>query len=444
MLKIFYTVLAVALMSMVCVSLQAQPSWKALPNAPVNSRHDDGFFMNENLGWVVGRGTIWKTTNGGNTWSEQFNQGTIYFRSIGFFDSLTGVAGNLGTNEFGGQTDTNLIYRTTDGGNVWNPINNFLGAKPRGICGLNVINDSVIVGVGRVRGPVYFLKSTDKGLTWVTKSMSTYAADLMDVYFTSPDSGFAVGGNGAPNETSNGIILHTTDGGEHWQNVFTSSQTGEWCWKINFPSKNVGYASLQRDTGLVVNFVKTTDGGITWHEKFLRSNGYYVQGIGFINDSVGWAGGNSTYTTLETTDGGDSWHDANFGVRVNRIRRINDSVTFAMGQTIYKYQNWSSVSSVKDHTISLNGYDLKQNYPNPFNPTTMIEFTIPPYVKNNSLVLVKVYNSAGQEIRTIFDEVKEPGNYKVLFNASGLASGAYYYELITEDLKVAKRMIYLK
>ncbi|MBW7887244.1 MAG: T9SS type A sorting domain-containing protein [Bacteroidetes bacterium] len=422
----------------------AQLSWKALPNAPVNSRHDDGYFINENLGWVVGRGIISKTTDGGNSWTEQFNKGTIYFRSIGFFDSLTGVACNLGTNEFGGQTDTNLIYRTTNGGASWNPINNFIGTKPRGICGVSVVNDSMIVGVGRVRGPVYFLKSTDKGETWISKNMSSYSVDLMDVHFFSPDTGFAVGGNKAPNQTSNGIILFTTDGGETWTNVFTSSQTGEWCWKIDFPSRNTGYVSLQRDTGKVVNFVKTTDGGKTWHEKFLRSNGYYVQGIGFINDLVGWAGGNSTYTSLETTDGGETWHNANFGVRVNRFRRINDSVTFATGQTIYKYQNWSTASAVKKEAAAAKGYELKQNYPNPFNPSTIIEFTIPPEIKNNSLVLVKVYNSAGQEIRTIYDEVKEPGNFKIRFDAGGLPSGTYYYELITEDLKITKKMLYIK
>ncbi len=123
-------------------------------------------------------------------------------------------------------------------------INNFIGTKPRGICGLSVVNDSMIVGIGRVRGPVYFLKSTDKGESWHSKSMSDYAMDLMDIYFTSPDSGFAVGGNGPLNESSHGVILHTVDGGETWQNIFTSSQLGEWCWKINFPSKMTGYVSF--------------------------------------------------------------------------------------------------------------------------------------------------------------------------------------------------------
>ncbi len=423
---------------------QAQPTWKALPSAPTTSRHDDGFFINDNLGWVVGRGRIWKTSDGGDSWIKQFDSGTIYFRSIGFLDSLTGVAGNLGTNEFGGQTDTNLIFRTVDGGENWLPVNNFIGPKPRGICGLNVINDSIIVGVGRVRGPVYFLKSTDKGATWLTKDMSNYANDLMDIYFTSPDTGFVVGGNGPLNESSNGIILHTEDGGETWTNIFTSSQTGEWCWKINFPNRTTGYASLQRDTGTVVNFVKTTDGGKTWNENLLKPYRYYVQGIGFINDSVGWAGGNSSFTTLETTDGGNSWHDANFGYRVNRIRKINDSVAYAMGQTIYKYKNWTPATAVSDAKISPADFNLKQNYPNPFNPTTTIEFSIPARIKNNALVLIKVYDSIGRLVRTIFDEVKEPGNYKVLFNAEGLSTGVYFYELITEDLKVTRKMIYLK
>ncbi len=421
-----------------------QSFWITLPSAPVNSRHDDGFFINEYLGWVVGRGTIWKTTNGGDSWTKQLDKGDIYFRSIGFLDSLTGVAGNLGTNEFGGQTDTNLIYRTTNGGNTWLPINNFLGTKPRGICGLNVINDSIIVGVGRVRGPVYFLKSTDKGETWNTKSMSSYAADLMDIYFTSPDSGFVVGGNGAPNETSNGIILHTTDGGENWTNVFTSSQTGEWCWKINFPSRDIGYASLQRDTGTVVNIVKTTDGGRTWQEKFFTSFRYYVQGIGFLNDSLGWAGGNSSYTTYETTDGGDTWHDADFGSRVNRIRKINDSIAYAMGETIYKYQkNVSSVIESNGNNMP-KGFILKQNYPNPFNPSTVIEFSIPDNIQSNSLILLKIYDILGREVKTLFDEAKEPGNYKVLFNAEGLSGGVYFYTLRVDNYSITKKLILIK
>jgi photosystem II stability/assembly factor-like uncharacterized protein len=429
---------------MLC-SIFAQNNWQTLSNAPNGPRHDDGYFVNQNLGWVVnGNGQIWKTSNGGDTWIKQFDKSTIYFRSIGFIDSLNGVAGNLGTDEFGGQTDTNLIYRTTNGGVSWIPINNFIGTKPRGVCGLSVVNDSVIYGVGRVRGPVYFLKSTDKGETWFTKNMEQYAVDLMDIYFTSPDSGFIVGGNGSPNQNSNGIILLTTDGGITWTNVFTSSQLGEWCWKIDFPSKNVGYVSLQRNSGSPINFIKTTNGGQTWFEKRFTNFAYYVQGMGFINDTLGWAGGNSTYTTYETTDGGETWHDAGFGYRVNRFRFINDSVGFATGRTVYKFDRRVPTKVENTFYAIPSGYELRQNYPNPFNPSTTIEFSIPAGEDVNSLVLIKLYDVLGNEVRTIFDEVKEPGNYKVIFNAADLPSGVYFYTLMTKNFSSTKKLMLLR
>ena len=68
---------------------------------------------------------------------------------------------------------------------------------------------------------------------------------------------------------------------------------------------------------------------------------------------------------------------------------------------------------------------LLQNYPNPFNPTTNIQFTI----ANRQLTIVKVYDLIGREVSTLVNEVKEPGIYTVGFDASGLASGAYFCRL---------------
>lgn len=440
----FISIIMFIWLQMLCCVF-AQTNWQTLPNAPSGPRHDDGYFINENLGWVVnGNGQIWKTTNGGDTWNKQFEKSTVYFRSIGFLDSLHGIAGNLGTDEFGGQTDTNLIYRTTNGGVSWNPINNFIGTKPRGICGLSVINDSAIYGVGRVRGPVYFLKSTDKGETWFTKNMEQYAVDLMDIHFTSVDTGFIVGGNGTPNQNSNGIILYTTDAGNTWTNAFTSSQLGEWCWKIDFPSKNIGYVSLQRNSGSPINFIKTTDGGQTWFEKRFTNFAYYVQGIGFANDTLGWAGGNSTYTTYETTDGGETWHNAGFGYRVNRFRFLNDSVGYAMGRTVYKFDRRTPTAIDYDFLAPQHSYELKQNYPNPFNPSTTIEFSVPIGTEVNSLVLIKLYDILGNEVKTIFDEVKEPGSYKVIFYSGDLPSGVYFYKMITENFSATKKLMLVR
>jgi hypothetical protein len=89
-------------------------------------------------------------------------------------------------------------------------------------------------------------------------------------------------------------------------------------------------------------------------------------------------------------------------------------------------------------------FELKQNYPNPFNPTTIIEFSIPYRTEINSLVLLKIYDVLGNEIKTIFDEVKESGNYKVAFDGSDLPSGVYFYKLMSENYSSTKKLILLK
>ena len=86
------------------------------------------------------------------------------------------------------------------------------------------------------------------------------------------------------------------------------------------------------------------------------------------------------------------------------------------------------------------GYALNQNYPNPFNPSTKIEFSIP--IAGH--VALKVYNSLGQEIVTLVDDIKSAGNYLVEFNASELASGIYYYKISTGKFIETKKMLLVK
>jgi hypothetical protein len=85
-------------------------------------------------------------------------------------------------------------------------------------------------------------------------------------------------------------------------------------------------------------------------------------------------------------------------------------------------------------------YELCQNYPNPFNPSTTIDFS----VRENSIVLLKVYDMLGTEVATLVNERKEPGNYSVEFNAANLPSGIYVYKLVAGNFVDAKKLILLK
>ena len=101
----------------------------------------------------------------------------------------------------------------------------------------------------------------------------------------------------------------------------------------------------------------------------------------------------------------------------------------------------SRITDVKiEHSPIPQTISLEQNYPNPFNPSTIISYSIP----KPSLVTIKVYDVLGREVKTLVNEQKNPGNYKISFNAANLASGVYFYQLRSSDYTSIKKMILLK
>ena len=420
---------------------EARQAWTDLPNAPFTSRHNDLYFVAPDTGWVVnGNGEIYKTLDGGDAWSLQLRKNNAHFRSVGFVNSQRGWAGNVGDGEFGA-TDPSAIYETADGGATWQPIGAYNGQTPKGICGINVLSDSVVTAVGRVRGPAFFARTTDAGVTWRSKSMSTYAAGLIDVHFFTPDSGFAVGLTNVDHEQSRGLILFTADGGDTWEQRFVSSRTGEWAWKMSFPSRNVGYVSLQRNTQTPIFFLKTTDGGETWEEKLFSSSYYFVQGLGFVTEDVGWIGGNSSFPTYVTTDGGDSWASADFGIRVNRLRFLGDTLGYAAGRSVYKYENMTSTAIAEDLAGSA-ATTIGANYPNPFRKATTFDYTL----AQSGRVTVEVLDVVGRRIRTLFDGTRSQGHYELEWDgldAAGnpVSSGVYLYSIETDASRASRAMI---
>jgi len=100
---------------------------------------------------------------------------------------------------------------------------------------------------------------------------------------------------------------------------------------------------------------------------------------------------------------------------------------------------------VRDNSESINTFSLKQNYPNPFNPSTTIKFSIPSIENRNTLsVQLKVYDVLGKEVATLINEEKPAGEYEVIFDASGLSSGIYFYRLTAGTYTSAKKLILAK
>jgi len=100
--------------------------------------------------------------------------------------------------------------------------------------------------------------------------------------------------------------------------------------------------------------------------------------------------------------------------------------------------NPSSISG--DGDIGEKSFILEQNYPNPFNPSTVISYRLPV----TSEVTLKVYNVLGNEVATLVDEYKPAGSYETKFDASGLASGIYFYQLKAGTFVQTNKMAYVK
>ncbi len=85
-------------------------------------------------------------------------------------------------------------------------------------------------------------------------------------------------------------------------------------------------------------------------------------------------------------------------------------------------------------------FALEQNFPNPFNPTTTLRFTLS---KANRTTLI-IYDVLGRDVTTVVDAFLEQGTHQYQFSGTNLASGVYFYRIVSGDFVQTKRMVLQK
>ena len=146
---------------------------------------------------------------------------------------------------------------------------------------------------------------------------------------------------------------------------------------------------------------------------------------------------------------------------------INNSWKAEKLKIIVFVQNQSTKEIYQSATINLNDlltdieldsnlpnkFVLHQNYPNPFNPSTTIKYTVAnanfasnTITENENLQSVQliVYDLLGKEVATLVNEQQSPSNYEVIFDASKLSSGIYYYQMSVGEFVETKKLVFLK
>ncbi len=405
----------VAILSM--LSLAVNPansqsySWYRIPNSiysftPFNDMH----FVNAATGWMIrGYGTIFRTTDGGYNWQLMDSVSSSALTGVEFLNESTGWV----------SCEVNILYKTTNGGADLILVNNFPSPVPDGLQCIHILNSNILYGCGRESSDPTFVKSTNLGESWITRDLSSLAVGLTDCFFINENTGF-ISGSVFVEGTYRSVVLKTTDGGTSWSLNYQGSRTNEQARRIEFADGLTGYIALERVSNPERYVLKTSNGGLNWHEISFPS--YNETSIGFINENTGWIGGFYN-PVFGTTDGGTTWFNANIGVNIMEIVLFGDTLGYACGNYVYKYGKTSGI-----HQTGFgipDNFEIFQNYPNPFNPSTTVTFN----VSSNSFIRLSVYDAIGREVAVLLNERLYPGTHTANFKGDNLTSGIYFIRL---------------
>jgi hypothetical protein len=163
-----------------------------------------------------------------------------------------------------------------------------------------------------------------------------------------------------------------------------------------------------------------------------------------VGDTIRWTGSFSSHPLSSTSvpGGAQTFHNASgstfsYPVQVAGTYSYKCDVHAGMTGSFV-----ASVTDVENQGLSLQPefFQLEQNYPNPFNSGTVIKFHLPVAQQ----VSLKIYTITGKEVATLIDAALPAGSFTVPFEAARLASGIYFYQLVTEKHVDTKRLVLAK
>ena len=349
--------------------------------------------------WEFDQGILFRSPNNGGTW-ERTNDG-IENTIVG--DIIEIPSGDLLCGSLNG------IFRSTNEGTSWEP-----DTLSGYIVGTLKFNSAGQLFAGTNMG---MHRSIDNGGSWSPSGLPN--EDIRRFELNSNDHLFAV-------SASNGIF-RSTNNGSSWSPVGGGITTNS----ISDITINTNdYIFAATSDGVF----RSVDNGNSWSA---INNGLPNPGsvLHLSVDSLGLVFvGSLGQGVFKSVDNGDNWTEINDGlVNPNIITLVTSPDRFLFAGTFGNGVFRSSVPtgmfnySYSDHQIT---FILEQNYPNPFNPETTIHYELP----KTSKVVLRIYNTLGQEVRKLVNERQPAGAYQMSWDGRDeggkqVSSGIYFYQL---------------
>lgn len=278
-------------------------------------------FSNMNTGWVIGviqkqshasnqdvedatKLIVMQTADSGKHWTKQFekkySEGPVSSIDIDFINDKAGwfLTSDLAT--WNGE-----LYYTYNGGSNWKKINQIKSVRPSPT-ELHFVTPNtgwipLNVGAGPIAGGLMYTKDGGKSFSVIGDGDELGINSTKEVYFISELEGWAIG----MNINHGDYIIHTTDGGKTWIQIYPKLTPVE---DISFIDKDHGFGLGQfMDSRSILT---TLNGGKDWEGIYSFPKTFYPSFISFVDREHGFALGTAEENKVaiyKTSDGGNNW-----------------------------------------------------------------------------------------------------------------------------------------
>lgn len=382
------------------VSLSVSAQWTSISSGTTVNLQQILFTDSLN-GYILGDSVVLKTSDGGNTWNQIFNNHRFF--GFDFLNPSTGaILGN----------DT--VFKTSDSGITWSEV---IVSTPLYFQGSPLFYMTTAAEWFYVRGQRH-AHTTDGGITWNEMSMGNSGpipivpTDMQKVNNTF----FGIGWYGP-------VIFKSADNGWTWNGV--AGINSNYLTSLTFPSAHIAYASGNR------GIFKSTDGGISWQLNdttiLWPGNGPSdptIECIRHLDSNIIYAVGNRG-TILSTKDGGNSWQTELSGTTNNLNKLVvsyGRAIAIGDSGTILLNNDNSISTSIEDHVVDRNDHVLI--YPNPaFN-----FFNVEIKSKIDKKVLFTLYGPLGESVME-----KYYFNADFTVDMEHTKKGVFFYRIIISN-----------
>jgi hypothetical protein len=200
---------------------------------------------------------------------------------------------------------------------------------------------------------------------------------------------------------------------------------------------------------------RSTDDGLSWTPGYtvgsIEGGQFRVLSLAAVNEYIFAAAVISTFMNppwqgvYRSTDYGTNWIEVNTGLADSSVQSVAIMGNYIFAGTdstgVWRRPLSDVISSVAQSASGGSQvFSLLQNYPNPFNPITTIRYGLPA----RSRVTLTVYNTLGQSVAVLVNEIQDAGYHEVRFSAGGHASGLYFYQLQAGNFRATKKLLLLQ